>query len=150
VLLLLEPTALGFAAVVAIVLMLSFRRAIWPTQQIELDAQQEGLAPLIDHRLRLVNARQVFSALMPLTVLLLLAASLTMDLFSFDLARLLFTVLISILGSSLGSLLQNLLRLRRQSVFQQKGVAALRWGDRSALESLLSDDAARGEYDDDA
>lgn len=138
-LLVLEPLALLFATVVAAVLAGVFRSAIWPREGGGEEVPEEGLQRLIGHRLRMSNAQKVFATLMPITALLMLASSRMTDLFSFDLAGLLFLcLLVSALGTALGGLMQHLLRFQRRSALQQEMLSALCAGDRDRLQALLA------------
>ncbi|HKK23119.1 MAG TPA: hypothetical protein VJ947_05485 [Pseudohaliea sp.] len=142
-LLVLEPFALPLALCLAALLAVLFRSAIWPLEAGDEAMAEGSLEPLIGHRLRMSNALRVFGTLMPMTALLLLVGSRVMDVFSFDLAGLLFLcLLVSALGTAIGGFVQHLLRFRRRSSFQRDMLAALRIGDRPGLHALLAGEAS--------
>ena len=135
-LLLLEPIILAVTAIVAMVLSFVFRGAIWPKKNAA--ESQTNMRIIINHRLRLSDSQRVFSSLMPLTALLVLAGSRLTELFSFDLADFLFLcMLVSVLGNALGSLFQSVLRLKRRSTLQQQALLALCGEEREKVYSLL-------------
>lgn len=135
-LLLLEPIILAVTAIVAVVLSFVFRGAIWPKKNAA--ESQTNMRITINHRLSLSDSQRVFSSLMPLTALLVLAGSRLTELFSFDLADFLFLcMLVSVLGNALGSLFQSVLRLTRRSTLQQQALLALCGEESEKVYSLL-------------
>jgi len=137
-LLVMEPLVLLVVFFVVLALTLFFWSAIWPSQSEDRVALAD-LGPLISHRLRMSNAQQVYAALMPITILIVLAVSRVADLFYFDLAGLLFlSLLISFFGSALAEVFQSLLRLNQRFDLHKKMLEALCMSDSEQFESLLA------------
>ncbi|UHD14506.1 hypothetical protein [Thiocapsa bogorovii] len=116
-LLMLEPRVLPVVMVVLCVLMIVFYGAIWGEEaeaKADLEPGARNLEDLVRHRVRLVNARQVLFALMPITILSMLLLSRLGVGIRLDLAGLLFlSFLISALGNTLGDAVQTLIRVQQ-------------------------------------
>lgn len=142
----LQPAVFPILITVLVVLMVIFRDAIWresPNVTRESRPDTHGLHDLVHHRIRLTNAQQILSALMPITILaLLLGPRLGFGL-SFDLADLVFlSFLLSTLGVSLSSAIQNLIRVQQLDEHLLAGWEPLSRGEKTAF--VMELERARG------
>ncbi len=115
ILALIEPVMVPLLLVTAATLVLMFRRALWHRagQSPVTSKGRQDLDQIIRHRTSMANAQQVFFALMPITILLLLTLR-RLQVVTFDLAGLVFlSVLVAALGNACASGMHNLLHLRR-------------------------------------
>ncbi len=144
----LEPVTVPLVVVVGMALMLLFRKALWQHKDhgVRPPDGRDQLQKLLRHRVRLENARQIFYALMPITILLLLMLSRALGSLSFDLADLLFlSLLVSALGNACAGAVQMLQRLRRVDLALLELWHPLVDGDLDGFFTALEDAGNRGD-----